>query len=65
MIDGTGAPAQADRTILINVGKIVAGQADADTVPAGYTAIDVTGRSVLPGIGASLVFSSRQYCLIS
>ncbi len=50
VIDGTGAPAQADRTLLIDGGKIVAVQAGGDTVPAGYVTIDGSGKSVMPGI---------------
>ncbi len=50
VIDGTGAPAQADRTILIDGGTIVAVQAGGDPLRLGYAAIDLTGRSVLPGI---------------
>lgn len=50
VIDGTGAPAAADRTVLIDGARIVAVQAGGDAVPAGYRAIDLTGRTVLPGI---------------
>lgn len=50
VIDGTGAPAQPDRTVLIDGGKIVAVRAGGDSLPAGYGAIDLTGKSVLPGI---------------
>lgn len=50
VIDGTGTAAQADRTVLIDGTKIIAVQASGDPVPAGYRTIDLTGRSVLPGI---------------
>jgi len=50
VIDGTGAAAQDDRTLLIDDGKIVAVQAGGDAVPAGYAAIDGSGKSVIPGI---------------
>jgi imidazolonepropionase-like amidohydrolase len=50
LIDGTGAPAQEDRTILID-GALIAGvQPGGTPVPAGYSAIDLNGRTVLPGI---------------
>jgi imidazolonepropionase-like amidohydrolase len=50
VIDGTGAPAVEDRTLLIDGGKIVAVQAGGDAVPAGYAVTDLTGDSVMPGI---------------
>jgi len=50
VIDGTGAPASDDRTILIDGHKIAAVQAVSDPVPAGYRTIDLTGASVIPGI---------------
>jgi len=50
VIDGTGAPAQADRTLLIENGRIAAIQSAADAVPGKYKAIDATGKSVMPGI---------------
>ena len=50
VIDGTGAAAQEDRTVLIDGGRIVAVQAGGDAVPAGYAAIDGSGKSVMPGI---------------
>lgn len=50
LIDGTGAPAQAERTVVIENGKIVSvGPADAP-LPAGVTVIDLSGRTVLPGL---------------
>ena len=50
VIDGTGAAAQADRSVLIDGGMIVAIQPGGDMVPAGYRIIDATGKSVIPGI---------------
>ena len=50
VIDGTGAPALADRTVLIDHGRIAAVQAASDPVPAGYRVIDASGDSVLPGL---------------
>ncbi|MGI0071216.1 MAG: amidohydrolase family protein [Thermoplasmata archaeon] len=51
LIDGTGAPAVPDSTIVVRNGKIVAaGPRSAVTVPAGATEVDATGLSVLPGL---------------
>ncbi len=51
VIDGTGAPAQADQTILISGGKITAiGKAGAVQVPADANRMDMTGYSALPGL---------------
>jgi imidazolonepropionase-like amidohydrolase len=51
VIDGTGAPARADQTIIINGGKIQAvGAATTTTVPQGAKVIDLTGKSVMPGL---------------
>jgi imidazolonepropionase-like amidohydrolase len=50
IIDGTGAPPQPDRTLLIEGGRIAAIRPGADAVPDGYRAIDATGKSVMPGI---------------
>ena len=51
VIDGTGAPARADQTIIIEDGRIRAvGDASATAVPAGAQVIDLTGKSVLPGL---------------
>jgi imidazolonepropionase-like amidohydrolase len=50
LIDGTGAPSEAERTVVIADGKIVSvGPADAP-LPAGVTVIDLAGRTVLPGL---------------
>lgn len=50
IIDGTGAPAQDDRLLLIDGGRIAAIGAGSDPVPAGYRTIDATGQTVMPGI---------------
>jgi imidazolonepropionase-like amidohydrolase len=51
VIDGTGAPAKNDQTILISGGKITAvGNAGSVSVPANAKTIDLTGKSVLPGL---------------
>ncbi len=50
VIDGTGAPAQDDQTIVIRNGTIAAiGPAARIAVPPGAEVNDLTGRSVLPG----------------
>lgn len=51
VIDGTGAPAKADQTIVISGGKITAmGKAGAVPVPADANRMDLTGYSALPGL---------------
>ena len=51
VIDGTGAPARNDQTLLIRDGAIVAiGDARSVTVPASAQVIDLTGKSVIPGL---------------
>ena len=51
VIDGTGAPARDDQTLIIRDGAIAAvGDARSVTVPAGAQVIDLTGKSVLPGL---------------
>ena len=50
VIDGTGAAAMEDRTILIDGAKIAAVQPASAAIPAGYRIIDLTGASVIPGI---------------
>ena len=51
VIDGTGAPARDRQTLLIRDGLIAeVGDAARVTVPAGATTIDLTGKSVMPGI---------------
>ncbi len=51
VIDGTGAPAKADQTIVISGGKITAiGNSGAVPVPADANRMDFTGYSALPGL---------------
>src|SRR5215472_3342203 len=51
LIDGSGAPAQADQTIVMDHGKIVAvGPTAGTAVPAGAKVIDGKGKTLIPGI---------------
>src|SRR5207237_2926556 len=51
VIDGTGAPARDDQTVVIDHGVIRAvGDAARVAVPADARVIDLAGRSVLPGL---------------
>jgi imidazolonepropionase-like amidohydrolase len=51
VIDGTGAPARQNQTILIIDGRIAAiGRAGRVAIPAGAERHDLTGRTVLPGL---------------
>ena len=51
VIDGTGAPARDDQTIIIRDGNIAALGASASiAVPEGATTIDATGKTVMPGL---------------
>jgi imidazolonepropionase-like amidohydrolase len=51
VIDGTGAPPREDQTLVIEGGKIAAmGASSSATVPPGATAIDLSGKSVIPGL---------------
>lgn len=51
VIDGTGAPPRESQTIVIRDGAIAAVGPDASTsAPAGATVIDLTGKSVIPGL---------------
>ncbi len=51
LIDGTGAPAVPNATVLVRNGRIVAAGPSASIVlPAGIRQIDETGRTVLPGL---------------
>jgi enamidase len=51
VIDGSGAPARERQTIVIRDGTIAeVGEAARLTPPAGATTIDLTGKSVMPGI---------------
>jgi hypothetical protein len=51
VIDGTGAAARGDQTIVIRDGNIAAmGDASRITPPPGATIVDLTGKSVIPGL---------------
>jgi hypothetical protein len=50
IIDGTGAPARQNQTLIIESGRIRAvGSATEITVPEGTRTLDLDGRTVLPG----------------
>src|SRR5688572_16044757 len=51
VIDGTGARARENQTLVIRGANIAeVGDASRVTAPAGATVIDLTGRSVIPGL---------------
>jgi len=51
VIDGTGAPARADQTLVLRDGKIAAmGPSASTAVPEGATIVDGAGKSVMPGL---------------
>ncbi|HKG95195.1 MAG TPA: hypothetical protein VKA84_24975, partial [Gemmatimonadaceae bacterium] len=51
VIDGTGAPARANQTVVIERGVIRAvGDSATVSVPAGARVLDLTGRTVMPGM---------------
>jgi len=51
VIDGTGAPARDDQTLIIRDGRIAAlGASQSIAIPAGAQVIDLTGKSVIPGL---------------
>ena len=51
VIDGTGAPPRDNQTLVVRDGTIASvGAADAIAPPAGATVIDLTGKSVIPGL---------------
>lgn len=51
VIDGTGAPARGDQTLLIRDGRIAAiGAAATVQVPNGAQVLDLSGKSVIPGL---------------
>ena len=49
VIDGTGAPARADQTVVIRDGNIAAVGSNV-AIPEGATVIDATGKSLIPGL---------------
>src|SRR5213596_2554495 len=51
VIDGTGAPARVDQTVIIRDGRIAAlGSSRSVAVPVGAQVIDLTGKTVIPGL---------------
>jgi imidazolonepropionase-like amidohydrolase len=51
VIDGTGAPAREDQTVVIEGGRITAvGSTAVTPIPVAATVLDLPGRSVLPGL---------------
>jgi imidazolonepropionase-like amidohydrolase len=51
VIDGTGAPPRENQTVIVRDGRIAAvGDASSTQVPAGAQVLDLTGKSVLPGL---------------
>src|SRR5918993_843693 len=51
VIDGTGAPAKEKQTLVIRTGRIAEiGHTGRVAVPEGATTIDLTGKSVMPGL---------------
>jgi imidazolonepropionase-like amidohydrolase len=51
VIDGTGAPAREDQTLVMRDGEITAlGPARSVQVPVGAEVMDLTGKSVIPGL---------------
>lgn len=59
LIDGTGRPAQPDSLVLVREGKIAYAGAAAP-VPPGYRRLDISGKTIMPGlIDAHLHFSGN------
>src|SRR4051812_43338145 len=51
VIDGTGAPALQDQTVVISGGKIQSiAPSSSARIPEGAKVLDLTGRSVMPGL---------------
>src|SRR5690348_6096630 len=51
VIDGTGAPARENQTLVIRDGEISAlGATGAVAIPGGALVMDLTGKSVIPGL---------------
>jgi imidazolonepropionase-like amidohydrolase len=51
VVDGTGAPAASDQTILLRAGRIESvGPSDTVAVPGDAEVLDLTGHTVIPGI---------------
>ncbi|HYW13971.1 MAG TPA: amidohydrolase family protein [Longimicrobium sp.] len=51
LVDGTGAPARDDQTVVVRDGRIVAvGPSAATAVPEGARVLDLAGHTVMPGL---------------
>ena len=51
LVDATGAPAVPNATVVVEQGRIVAAGPSASTpVPSGARRIDVTGKTIIPGL---------------
>jgi imidazolonepropionase-like amidohydrolase len=50
VIDGTGAAAAEDQTVVVSDGKIIAITTASTPAPAGAKVLDMTGYTVLPGL---------------
>lgn len=51
VIDGTGAPGREDQTLIIRDGRVAAlGKAGSVSIPTGAKVMDLTGKSVIPGL---------------
>ena len=51
VIDGTGADAVDDQRVVIDHGKIVSvGQANNAALPSGAKVLDLTGKTIFPGL---------------
>lgn len=51
LVDGTGAPARDDQTVVMGGGRILAaGPAATTTVPDGARVMDLAGHTVMPGL---------------
>jgi imidazolonepropionase-like amidohydrolase len=50
LIDGTGAPTQADRTVILDGARIAAIQPGDAPLPPGVSVVDLTGSTLLPGL---------------
>jgi imidazolonepropionase-like amidohydrolase len=51
VIDGTGAPARQKQTVIIRGGNIAEiGDTSRVAIPEGATSIDLTGKSIIPGL---------------
>jgi enamidase len=51
VIDGTGAAPRSDQTVIIRDGRIASmGSAAGASIPAGAQVLDLTGKSIIPGL---------------